>query len=73
MSGHHHKHAEILHIRNRLCRFVFPTVDILVPEISVPNKSPWSYALWPLGREKLRERLQILTWSEPAQHRWQEV
>lgn len=59
--------------RNSPCQkpalpFLFSTVDILVPEINVPNKSPQYCALWPLGGEKLRERLQILTWSERAQH-----
>lgn len=54
----------ILHIRNWLCHMF--TMDILVPEMSVPNEPPWFCALFPLG-EKLRERLQILTWSEQAQ------
>lgn len=47
--------------RNSPCQklalpFLFSTVDILVPEISLPNESPWSCALWPLGGENLRER-----------------
>lgn len=53
--------------------FLSSTMDILVPETSIFHQSPWSCALWPLGGEKLRERLQILTWSEWAQHRWQKA
>lgn len=56
----------ILPVRNWLCHM--STVDILVPEMRVPNEPPWSCALCPLGEEKLRERLQILTCSERAQH-----
>lgn len=55
----------ILHIRNWFCHM--STMDMLVPEMSIPNEPPWPCALCPLGEEKLRERLQILIWSEQAQ------
>lgn len=55
----------ILHVRNWLC--LMSTMDILVPEMSIPNEPTLALCPLPFGKETLTERLQILTWSEQAQ------